>query len=100
MHAWLVALPVPNLILLFKSLLRDPAVARGPKIALAIDVVWLISQIDLLPEFLPVLGPIDAVVGGARAPVPVQRVGIDVVRTHWRGEPATLDAILRAVRIG
>src|SRR4029078_6976877 len=53
-----LALLVRNLVLLVKDLARGPAVPRGPKIALAIGVVWLISPIDLLPEFLPVLGPL------------------------------------------
>jgi uncharacterized membrane protein YkvA (DUF1232 family) len=95
-----LALLVPNLVLLFKDLLRDPAVPRGSKIALGIGVVWLISPIDLLPEFLPVLGPLDdAVVAALVLRYLVRRAGPDVVRRHWRGDPATLDAILRAARI-
>jgi len=95
-----LALLVPNLALLFKDLLRDPAVPRGPKIALAIGVVWLISPIDLLPEFLPVLGPLDdAVVAALVLRYLVKRSGPEVVRRHWRGDPATLDAILRAARV-
>ena len=94
-----LALLVPNLVLLFKDLLRDPAVPRGPKIALGIGVVWLISPIDLLPEFLPVLGPLDdAVVAALVLRYLVRRAGPDVVRRHWRGDPATLDAILRVAR--
>jgi uncharacterized membrane protein YkvA (DUF1232 family) len=95
-----LALLVPNLVLLFKDLARDPAVPRGPKIALAIGVVWLISPIDLLPEFLPVLGPLDdAVVAALVLRYLVRRAGPDVVRRHWRGDPATLDIILRAARV-
>jgi hypothetical protein len=30
----------------------------------------------------------------------VKRAGVEVVRTHWRGEPATLATVLRAARIG
>jgi uncharacterized membrane protein YkvA (DUF1232 family) len=94
-----LALLLPNLVLLFKDLLRDPAVSRGPKIWLAIGLVWLISPIDLLPEFLPVLGPLDdAVVAALVLRHLVRRAGPDVVRSHWRGEPATLDAIMRAAR--
>jgi uncharacterized membrane protein YkvA (DUF1232 family) len=95
-----LALLVPNLVLLFKDLLRDPAVPRGPKVALAIGVVWLVSPIDLLPEFLPVLGPLDdAVVAALVLRYLVKHAGVDVVRAHWRGEPATLEVILRAARI-
>jgi len=92
-----LALLLPNLILLFKDLLRDPRVPRGPKVVLAIGLVWLISPIDLLPEFLPVLGPLDdAVVAALVLRHLVHRAGGDVVRAHWRGEPATLEMILRA----
>jgi uncharacterized membrane protein YkvA (DUF1232 family) len=95
-----LALLVPNLVLLFKDLLRDPAVPRGPKVALAIGVVWLVSPIDLLPEFLPVLGPLDdAVVAALVLRYFVKHAGVEVVRAHWRGEPATLEVILRAARI-
>jgi uncharacterized membrane protein YkvA (DUF1232 family) len=95
-----LALLVPNLVLLFKDLLRDPAVPRGPKIALGIGVVWLVSPIDLLPEFLPVLGPLDdAVVAALVLRYLVKRAGVDVVRSHWRGDPDTLAVILRAARI-
>lgn len=95
-----LALLVPNLVLLFKDLFRDPAVPRGPKVALAIGVVWLISPIDLLPEFLPVLGPLDdAVVAALVLRYLVKRAGVEVVRSHWRGDPATLGAIFRAARI-
>jgi uncharacterized membrane protein YkvA (DUF1232 family) len=95
-----LALLVPNLVLLFKDLLRDPAVPRGPKIALGIGVVWLVSPIDLLPEFLPVLGPLDdAVVAALVLRYLVKHAGVDIVRSHWRGDPATLGTILRAARI-
>jgi uncharacterized membrane protein YkvA (DUF1232 family) len=94
-----LALLLPNLILLFKDLLRDPRVPRGPKIVLAIGLVWLISPIDLLPEFLPVLGPLDdAVVAALVLRYLVRHAGGDIVRGHWRGEASTLEMILRAAR--
>ena len=93
-----LALLLPNLILLFKDLLRDPRVPRGPKIVLAIGIVWLVSPIDLLPEFLPVIGPLDdAVVAALVLRHLVHRAGVEVVREHWRGEPRTLELILRGV---
>jgi uncharacterized membrane protein YkvA (DUF1232 family) len=91
---------LPNLILLFKDLARDPNVPRGAKVVLALAGIWLISPIDILPEFLPVLGPLDdAVVAALALRYLVRRAGSEVVRDHWRGERATLDAILRAARI-
>ena len=95
-----LALLVPNLVLLFKDLLRDPDVPRGAKVALGIAAVWLASPIDLLPEFLPFLGPLDdAVVAALVLRYLVRRAGPEVVRRHWRGEPRTLEIMLRAARV-
>jgi len=91
-----LALLVPNLLLLFKDLLTDPAVPRGARVLLWIGIVWIASPIDLLPEFLPVLGPLDdAVFAALVLRFLVRRAGEDVVRAHWRGEPSTIDRILR-----
>jgi uncharacterized membrane protein YkvA (DUF1232 family) len=88
---------VPNLVFLFRDLTKDPAVPRGPKMWLAMGTVWLVSPIDLLPEFLPVIGPLDdAVVAALVLRHLVRRAGKEVVRSHWRGDPATLELVLRA----
>jgi uncharacterized membrane protein YkvA (DUF1232 family) len=95
-----LALLVPNPVLLFKDLLRDPAVPRAAKVALGIAAVWLASPIDLLPEFLPFLGPLDdAVVAALVLRYLVRRSGPEVVRRHWRGDPRVLEMMLRAARV-
>jgi uncharacterized membrane protein YkvA (DUF1232 family) len=95
-----LALLIPNLLLLFKDLGTDARVPRSAKIALVVGGLWLASPIDLLPEFLPVLGPLDdAVVAALVLRHMAKRAGTDVVREHWRGTPATLDRLLRAARI-
>lgn len=94
-----LAVLVPNLVLLFKDLAKDPAVPRGAKMWLVVGTLWLVSPIDLLPEFLPVLGPLDdAVVAALILRHLVKKAGPEVVRAHWRGEPRTLEWILRATR--
>ena len=91
---------LPNLIRLFKDLAKDPRVPRRAKVVLGVAAIWLLSPIDLLPEFLPVLGPLDdAVVAALALRYLIRRAGQEVVREHWRGDPATLDTILRAARI-
>ncbi len=87
---------IPNLLVLFKGLLRDPRVSRGSKAWLWFAVLWLVSPIDLIPEFIPVLGPLDdAVVAALVLRHVLRRTDRDVLAEHWRGEPATLDAITR-----
>ncbi len=91
---------LPNLLLLFKDLARDPRVPRGAKVWIVIGGLWLASPIDLLPEFLPVIGPLDdAVVAALVLRYLVRRAGVQVVAEHWRGEPATLARLLKAARI-
>lgn len=91
---------LPNLLLLFKDLARDPRVPRGAKVWIVIGGLWLASPIDLLPEFLPVIGPLDdAVVAALVLRYLVRRAGVEVVSEHWRGEPATLERLLEAARI-
>ena len=87
---------VPNLLLLFKDLVRDERVPRGAKVWLGVAAVWLASPIDLIPEFVPVLGPLDdAIVAAAVLRHLVRRAGSDVVYEHWRGDPATIARVLR-----
>jgi uncharacterized membrane protein YkvA (DUF1232 family) len=87
---------IPNLLVLFKGLLRDPRVSRGSKAWLWFAVVWLVSPIDLIPEFIPVLGPLDdAVVAALVLRHVLRRTDRAVLSEHWRGDPATLDVITR-----
>ena len=76
--------------------LRDsPAVPRRSKVALLIAIVWVLSPIDLLPEFLPVIGPLDDVVAvvlllryAARA------IPRDELLAAWPAEPRLLERLL------
>jgi Protein of unknown function (DUF1232) len=42
-----------------RALRRDPRVPRRAKVVVALGGLWVLSPIDLLPEFLPVIGPLD-----------------------------------------
>jgi uncharacterized membrane protein YkvA (DUF1232 family) len=53
---------LPACVTAARTLRTDPAVPRRAKIALLVAVLWVLSPIDLLPEFLPVIGPLDDVV--------------------------------------
>ena len=90
---------LPNLVRLFRGLLRDERVPRSSKALLLLGAVWLASPIDLLPEFLPGIGGLDdAVVAGFVLRHLVKRAGSDVVRDHWQGHPRTLSVLLRVAR--
>jgi uncharacterized membrane protein YkvA (DUF1232 family) len=90
---------VPNLIRLFRGLLRDPRVPRRSKALVGLGLVWLASPIDLVPEFIPIVGPLDdAIVSALVLRHLVRRAGRTIVAEHWHGDPATLERILRLAR--
>jgi uncharacterized membrane protein YkvA (DUF1232 family) len=90
---------LPNLVVLFRGLLSDPRVPRSSKRWLWFALVWCISPIDLIPEFIPVAGPLDdAIVAALVLRHVLRRTDRAVLADHWRGDPATLDAIIRAGR--
>lgn len=45
-----------------RRLRRDPRVPTRAKIVVAIAGLWVLSPIDLIPEFLPIIGPLDDIV--------------------------------------
>jgi uncharacterized membrane protein YkvA (DUF1232 family) len=63
-----MAVLLPNLMRLFKDLLTDPRVPRSSKALLLVGVAWIASPIDLIPGFIPFLGPLDDAVVAALIP--------------------------------
>lgn len=85
---------VPNLVVLFKGLLGDPAVPTRSKVLLGLAVVWIASPVDLIPEFVPIAGPLDdAIVAALVLRYLLRRTDRDVLRRHWRGDQAVLDRL-------
>lgn len=91
---------IPNLVALFRGLLGDVRVPFASKLLLGAGLAWIVSPIDLVPEFVPALGPLDdAVVAALVLRHVVRRAGPDVVATHWRGDDATLTILLRVAGV-
>jgi uncharacterized membrane protein YkvA (DUF1232 family) len=87
---------LPNLVLLFRGLARDPRVPRRSRLLLLFGLLWVLSPIDLIPEFIPVAGPLDdAIVAVLVLRHVLRRAGRAVVSSHWRGDPAVLHRLLR-----
>ena len=77
---------VPDILRLVRDLVTDRSAPRGVRVALVILLVWLISPIDLVPEFIPVLGPLDDVIVAVIVLRYVRRRLGDVeLRRRWRG---------------
>jgi uncharacterized membrane protein YkvA (DUF1232 family) len=87
---------VPDCIVLFRRLLRDPRVPRRTKIVLAALIGYLAMPIDVVPDFIPVAGYLDDAVLVAFALRKVlRRTQADLIREHWPGPPESLGFILR-----
>jgi uncharacterized membrane protein YkvA (DUF1232 family) len=90
---------LPDCVTTARRLRKDPRVPRRAKVAVAIAAVWVISPIDLIPEFLPVIGPLDDVVVVALAlRYAARAVPREVLREAWPGRPGLLNRLLGAPR--
>ena len=79
---------VPDLLRLTRDLLLDPSAPRGVRVALVVLLGWLVNPIDLIPDFIPVLGPLDDVIVAVVILRYVRRrLGADEMRRRWRGTP-------------
>ena len=87
---------VPDCVVLFRRLLRDPTVPRRRKWALALLIGYLAMPIDLIPDFIPVAGQLDdAILVGLVLRGLIRGGGTDLVRGHWPGPEASLRVLLR-----
>lgn len=91
---------LPDIVRLARRLLADPRTPRRHQIALVILVVWLVSPIDLLPEFLPGIGPLDDIVAAAVILGWIaRRTGTERLRELWPGDQAGFDVVTRLLRL-
>lgn len=78
-----------------RRLRKDARVPQGAKLAVAFAGLWVLSPIDLIPEFLPVIGPLDDVVVAALAlRYAAWRVPRHVLFEAWPAEPRVLERLL------
>lgn len=88
------ALMLPNLVKLVGRLLRDPRVPRRSKVALGIAAAYVASPIDLVPEFIPIIGWADDVIFLMFAlDSLIERAGPEIVEEHWDGAGDVLGMI-------
>ncbi|MDP9143237.1 MAG: YkvA family protein, partial [Actinomycetota bacterium] len=88
-------LMIPNLVKLVGRLLKDPRVPRRAKVVLGFAAAYVASPIDLIPEFIPVIGWADDLLILVFAlDSLIERAGKDVVEEHWDG-PGDLLGLIR-----
>jgi uncharacterized membrane protein YkvA (DUF1232 family) len=88
---------IPDLLRLVRSLLTDRSTPLGVRLALVALLAWLVNPIDLIPEFIPVLGPLDDVIVAVLVLRYVRAsLGDDELRRRWAGSDDGYD-LLRTV---
>jgi uncharacterized membrane protein YkvA (DUF1232 family) len=87
---------VPDCVVLFRRLLADDRVPRSRKLLLVPLLLYLVTPLDLVPDFIPVVGALDdAIVVALAFRVVLRGAGPGLVRDHWPGPPRSLDLLLR-----
>jgi len=87
---------VPDVVRLVRDLLADPTAPLSVRLSLGGLLAWLVSPIDLIPEFVPVLGPLDDVIVAVLVLRYVRRrLGTDGLRRRWRGSAEGFDLLTR-----
>ncbi len=78
-----------------RRLRKDSRVPKRAKIVVALAGLWVLSPIDLVPEFIPVIGPLDDVVVVALAlRYAARKVPRAVLLEAWPGEPRLLERLI------
>jgi uncharacterized membrane protein YkvA (DUF1232 family) len=86
---------IPDCVTTIRRLRKDPRVPRRAKIAIVVAGLWVASPIDLIPEFIPVIGPLDDIVVVALAlRYAGRQVPREILLAAWPGDPRLLERLL------
>ena len=90
---------LPDCVTAMRVLRKDPRVPRRAKVAVVVAMLWVLSPIDLIPEFLPVIGPLDDVIAVALLLRYAGRtVPRQVLVDAWPGDPYLMERLLGPAR--
>jgi uncharacterized membrane protein YkvA (DUF1232 family) len=89
---------LPNLFKLVFRLMRDPRIPRFDKLLFGAVAVYMLTPLDLIPDFLGVFGWIDDLylLGLALGRL-LGSAGPDALLRHWDGNPAALGYLVEGV---
>lgn len=87
---------LPDLLRLIHRLAADKTVPTGVRVRLVLLIVYLASPVDIIPDFVPVIGYADDAIVVALVLRSVTRhAGPDALDRHWPGTPEGLHLIKR-----
>jgi uncharacterized membrane protein YkvA (DUF1232 family) len=91
---------LPDTIRLVRRLATDKVIPRRTRWMLWLLLGYLASPIDLVPDFIPVIGYADdAIITSLVIRHLVRKAGSAKVREHWPGSPEGLAALERVLRL-
>lgn len=89
---------IPDLVRMLRSIIGDSKVPLDVRLILVGLMVWIVSPIDLIPEFIPGIGPLDDVIVAIVAlRYTRRRLGVDDLRARWSGSADGFALLLRIV---
>ncbi|HET8657772.1 MAG TPA: YkvA family protein [Micromonosporaceae bacterium] len=92
---------LPDVVRLASRLAADPTLPRGVRLRVALLAGYLALPIDLVPDFVPVLGYADdAVVAALALRGVARRAGLAALRRHWPGTEDGFAALCRLCGLG
>ena len=78
----------------------NPALPRSTRASLWLLLAYLACPIDLVPDFIPVIGIADdVIITSLVLRHVVKQADADVRRAHWTGTPEGLATLERALRL-
>jgi uncharacterized membrane protein YkvA (DUF1232 family) len=87
---------LPDLLRLLRRLAGDQSLPRGVRVRLWLLLAYLAIPIDVIPDFIPVLGYADdAIIVTAVLRSVVRRAGLETLHRHWPGSNDGLAAVIR-----
>jgi uncharacterized membrane protein YkvA (DUF1232 family) len=93
---------LPDTLRLVRRLAADRAIPRSTRCLVWLLLIYLASPVDLVPDFVPVIGYADdAIITSFVLRHVIRRAGPDKLREHWPGSVdglATLRRLLRLAR--
>jgi uncharacterized membrane protein YkvA (DUF1232 family) len=92
---------VPDVVRLLRRLAADTTLSRSIRFRLWLLLIYLISPIDLIPDFIPILGYADdAIIIAIALRTITRRAGPDALEQHWPGTPEGLATLLLLAGLG
>lgn len=87
---------LPDVLRLVKRLAADSSLPGGVRARLWVLLAYLVMPVDLVPDFIPVIGYADdAIIVALTLRSVIRRSGTEAIRRHWPGTADGLAAVLR-----